>query len=178
MSRIGKKPILIPAGVEVNVDGLTVRVKGPRGELTRPFSALVKLQSIAGKILVTVSDTGEKVLWGLSRALLQNMVQGVATGFETVLEFSGVGYKAQAKGQSLELNLGYTNPVTIEAPAGVSFQVEKNIIKVQGIDKEAVGQVAARIRAARLPEPYKGTGIKYADEIILRKAGKKAVTGA
>lgn len=178
MSRIGKKPIAIPAGVEIKIDGFQVQVKGPKGELAREFSPLVQFSINEGMALVTVKDPNEKVVWGLSRALLQNMIQGVSMGFETVLEFSGVGYKAMAKGQEIELNLGYTNPVIIQAPAGVGFVVEKNVIKVQGINKEAVGQVAANIRAARLPEPYKGTGIKYANEVIIRKAGKKAVTGA
>ncbi|MEK7506621.1 MAG: 50S ribosomal protein L6 [Patescibacteria group bacterium] len=177
MSRIGKKSIVIPAGVAIRVDGANVNVRGPQGELVRRFSEAAEFKIENGKVWVSVKDGNNKT-WGLCRALLNNMIKGVSAGFETVLEFSGVGYKAQAKGQELELSLGYTNPVVIKAPAGVSFQVEKNLIKVTGMDNEAVGQTAAKIRAARPPEPYKGTGIKYADETIIRKAGKKAVTGA
>lgn len=177
MSRIGKKSIVIPAGVEIKVDGANVNVRGSQGELTRQFSETAEFKIEHGKVWVSVKN-GDNKTWGLCRALLNNMIKGVSAGFETVLEFSGVGYKAQAKGQELELSLGYTNPVVIKAPAGVSFQVEKNLIKVMGMDNETVGQVAAKIRAARPPEPYKGTGIKYADETIIRKAGKKAVTGA
>lgn len=178
MSRIGKKTIKIPAGVDLKIDGPLVVVKGPRGELKREFSPLAQFKVGGDTVAVSVTDPKEKVIWGLSRSLLNSMLWGVATGFEKVLEFNGVGFKAQVKGQDLELNLGYTNPVVITAPAGVAFQVEKSTIKVSGPDKEAVGQTAALVRAARLPEPYKGTGIKYQTEVIRRKAGKKAVTGA
>ena len=153
MSRIGKKTIKIPDGVEVKVDGQTVKVKGPKGELERTLPGILDIKVESG-------------------------FEGVSSGFEKVLEFSGVGFKAQVKGDSIELSLGYSNPVIIQAPAGVNYQVEKNVIKVFGIDKEKVGQVAALIRDARPPEPYKGTGIKYKDEIIIRKAGKKAVATA
>lgn len=184
MSRIGKKSIIIPKGVEIKVDGADVAVKGPKGELKREFSSLAVFNIESDKVTVSVKNEGEpnKVIWGLSRALLGNMIKGVSDGFERELEFTGVGFKAQARqadgGQEIELNLGFTNPVIIKAPAGVTFVVEKNIIKVIGIDKEAVGQTSALIRAARPPEPYKGTGIKYKEEIIIRKAGKKAVAGA
>ena len=177
MSRIGKKPVNIPKGVAVKIAGPTVLVKGPKGELTREFSSLVDFRVEADRVFVTVKDSAAGTLWGLSRALLANMVKGVSAGFEETLEFSGVGFKAQARGQELELNLGFAKPVVIKAPAGVSFQVEKNLIKVMGLNKEDVGQVAARVRAARPPEPYKGSGIKYQDEVIIKKAGKKAVTG-
>jgi large subunit ribosomal protein L6 len=131
-----------------------------------------------GLAMVGLKDKGKKNsnFWGLGRALLAMMITGVSEGFEKSLEFSGVGFKAQVKGDTLELGIGYTHPVLINAPKGISFQVEKNVIKVIGIDKEVVGHVAALIRASRLPEPYKGTGIKYKGEVILRKAGKKAAT--
>jgi large subunit ribosomal protein L6 len=178
MSRIGKKSIDIPAGVDVKIDGLVVVVKGPKGELKRIFKPGVKFIVDNKKVAVQTEIADNKVNWGLSRALLNNMVVGVSKGFEKILEFTGVGFKAQVKGQEIELSLGFTNPVKVIAPAGVSFSVEKNVIKVTGIDKEAVGHVAAEIRAAKPTEPYKGTGIKYKDEVVIRKAGKKAVTGA
>lgn len=178
MSRIGKKPIIIPDGVTIQVNGLKFAAKGPHGELSRTLPAGSQLRQENGKIFVNVQTGTPKTVWGLARALVNNLLTGVSAGFTKTLEFSGVGYKAAVKGQELELNLGFSHPVKVTAPAGVSFQVEKNIIKILGNDKEQVGQVAARIRAQRPPEPYKGTGIKYADEVIIRKAGKKAVTGA
>lgn len=178
MSRIGKKPIIIPKGVEIKIDGSFITVKGPKGELKREFLPAVSFEIVEDKIFVKPNDIKEKPLWGLCRALLNIMIKGVSDGFEKTLEFTGVGFRAQVNGNRLELKLGYTNPVVIEAPAGVSFSTEKSTIKVMGIDKEKVGQTAALVRGARLPEPYKGTGIKYQDEIIIRKAGKKAVAGA
>ncbi|OGN03888.1 MAG: 50S ribosomal protein L6 [Candidatus Yanofskybacteria bacterium RIFCSPHIGHO2_01_FULL_44_17] len=183
MSRIGKKTIKIPDGVEVKVDGQTVKVKGPKGELERTLPGIldIKVESGFARVSLKSEAVGNREgskFWGLGRALLATMIEGVSSGFEKVLEFSGVGFKAQVKGDSIELSLGYSNPVIIQAPAGVNYQVEKNVIKVFGIDKEKVGQVAALIRDARPPEPYKGTGIKYKDEIIIRKAGKKAVATA
>lgn len=177
MSRIGKKPVIIPPGVEVKINGSSISVKGPRGELKKEFSPLVSFRIADGLISVWVTDNAPKPLWGLSRALVNNMIKGVSVGFEKVLEFNGVGFKAQVKGLELELDLGYTNPVTVKASPSIHFAVEKNVIKVTGTDKEMVGQIAAQIRAARPPEPYKGTGVKYSDEVIKRKAGKKAVTG-
>ena len=177
MSRIGKKQIKIPEGVEIKVENGRVAVKGPKGELERGFPEGLDIQIQDGSVSVTPVDGGYKnsETWGLGRALLALMIKGVSEGFEKILEFSGIGFKAQVNGENLELNLGFTNPVVIKAPKGVTFQVEKNLIKVRGIDKEAVGQVAALIRASRPPEPYKGTGIKYKDEVIIKKAGKKAV---
>lgn len=178
MSKIGKKPIIIPAGVEVVINGSSVTVKGPKGTLTRDFPVGITIEKTDGSVKV-LSDVGtQSAIWGLSRALLANMIEGVAKGFQRILEFSGVGFKAQVKGESLELNLGYTNPVIVVAPKGVTFAVEKGSITVMGIDREAVGHVAAEIRSAREPEPYKGTGIKYKEEVIRRKAGKKAATTA
>lgn len=181
MSRIGKKSITVPAGVEIKINGREVAVKGPKGELKRELSQFLSIEVKDGLAYVSVKEeSGIKrreasQFWGLGRALLATMIKGVTEGFERALEFSGVGYKAQVKGKDLELNLGYTHPITINAPEGISFQVEKNTIKVMGVDKETVGHIAAQIRESRLPEPYKGTGVKYKEEIIIRKAGKKAV---
>lgn len=188
MSRIGKKLISIPPGVEIKIDpsidsgraGQTVAVKGPKGELKRQLPKVLSVEVAEGMISVKPrGDVGldKEVLslWGLGRAMIASMIVGVTEGFKKELEFNGVGFKAQVKGSDLELILGYTNPVLIKGPAGVTFQVEKGTITVSGIDKEMVGHVAAQIRAARLPEPYKGTGIKYKEEVIRRKAGKKAV---
>ena len=177
MSRIGKKQIKIPQGVEIKVDGRKVRVKGPKGELEKEFPEGLNIQVRDDFASVSPEKGGNKnsEIWGLGRALLAIMIKGVSDGFEKVLEFSGIGFKAQVNGSNLELNLGFTNPVIIKAPKDVTFQVEKNLIKVKGSDKEAVGRVAALIRASRPPEPYKGTGIKYKDEVIIKKAGKKAV---
>ncbi len=181
MSRIGKKLIKIPEDVEVKIDGQSVTVKGSRGELKREFPGVLDIKNEDSNFSVSLKETASEsknnfALWGLGRALLANMVTGVSKGFEKSLEFSGVGFKAQVKGEVLELNLGFSHPITVKAPQGITFQVEKNVIKVSGIDKEKVGHIAAIIRAKRPPEPYKGTGIKYKGEVILRKTGKKAAT--
>lgn len=181
MSRIGKKPIQISSGVEIKIDGQTVAIKGPKGELKRQLPEVLDVKVSEGSVSVKPRgdaglDKKTLSLWGLGRAMLASMIKGVSDGFKKELEFNGVGFKAQVKGSDLELSLGYTKPVLIKGPAGVAFQVEKGLIVVSGIDKELVGHVAAQIRAARLPEPYKGTGIKYKEEVIRRKAGKKAVT--
>ncbi len=175
MSKIGKKPITIPEGVTVTVDGNLLVVKGPKGELRQamPVGLVFKIEEKA----LAVEKT-EAALWGLGRALAANMIIGVTDGFEKILDFTGVGYKAQVKGDTLELNLGFTNPVTIQTPAGIAFQVEKNSIIVRGMDRSTVGHVSAKIRAARPPEPYKGSGIIYRGEVIHRKAGKKAASTA
>jgi len=184
MSRIGKKPIKIPQSVEVKIEGRKVVVKGPKGELEKKLPEVLDVKIQNDSVLVGLKTKSKKnsKLWGLGRALVANMIKGVSEGFEKTLEFSGIGFKAQvrqlAEGDSLELNLGFTNPVFIKAPRGVTFSVEKNVIKITGLDKEAVGRTAALIRASRPPEPYKGTGIKYKDEIIIKKAGKKAVAAA
>lgn len=177
MSRIGKKQIKIPEGVEIKVESGRAAVKGPKGELEKEFPEGLNIQIRDGSVSVSPKEGSDKnsEIWGLGRALLAAMIKGVSDGFEKTLEFSGIGFKAQVNGENLELNLGFTNPVIIKAPKGVTFKVEKNLIKVRGADKEAVGHVSALIRASRPPEPYKGTGIKYKDEIIIKKAGKKAV---
>ena len=175
MSRIGKKQIKIPEGVEIKIDGRKVSVRGPKGELEKELPKGLDIQIQDGSVSVAPKEGGaDSRTWGLGRALLAVMIRGVSEGFEKTLEFSGIGFKAQVKGEDLELSLGFSNPVAIKALKGIAFQVEKNLIRVRGTDKETVGRIAALIRASRPPEPYKGTGIKYKDEVIARKAGKKA----
>ncbi len=176
MSRIGKKPVEIPSGVSVKLDANTISVKGPKGELTRELHPKMVVRSEDGKVVVErPSDHWlYRSLHGLTRTLINNMVLGVTKGFERVLEINGVGYKAEVKGNTVVLNMGYSHPVNFELPKGVQATVDKmTTIKLTSIDKELVGQVAANIRKVRKPEPYKGKGIKYAEETILRKEGKK-----
>ena len=177
MSRIGKKPVLVPAGVTVTVDNTTVTVKGPKGELTRTFSELISIKEEGEELLVVRNDdtTDSNAQQGITRTLLHNMVVGVSEGFEKKLELTGVGYRATLKGKDLDLSLGYSHPVIYPAPENISFLVPDNThITVQGISKEQVGQVAAEIRMKRPPEPYKGKGIHYEGEHIRRKLGKAA----
>ena len=175
MSKIGKKPITIPKDVQIKMDNGFVSVKGPKGELKKFIPGDIEL-NIEGEVLrVTPKNTEDRATWGLARALVKNMIKGVTEGFETVMEFQGVGYKAAVKGNDLEMGLGFSHPVTIKAPEGITFKAEKNVIRIQGMDNELVGKVAAGIREWRKPEPYKGSGIRYQGEIIKRKAGKKAV---
>jgi len=177
MSKIGKQPIKVPSGVEVKFDSGLLSLKGPKGSLQRNIPKVLDLVLSDGQVLITPKEAQgfDKALWGLTRALVNNMVKGVTEGFEKVLEFQGVGYKAAVKGKDLEMGLGYSHPVQIQAPEGIEFKVEKNTIKILGVDKELVGEVAAKIRSKREPEPYKGSGIRYQGEVIKRKAGKKAV---
>ncbi len=177
MSRIGKKPIEIPNEVEVKLDGDLLVVKGPKGELKIEIHPNIKIE-IKNKIITLQPKTLSKkngALWGTFRSLVDNMIQGVIKGFEKKLEIQGVGYKASIEKNKLTLNLGFSHTIEIEAPEGINFNVEKNIITIFGINKQLVGQVAANIRAKRKPEPYKGKGIRYQGEIVRRKAGKKAV---
>lgn len=177
MSRIGKKPVQIPAGVTVTVDGTHVAVKGSKGELERTFSQLLTIRQEGEEILVERNDdTSESnAQQGLARTLVNNMVVGVSEGFEKRLEMTGVGYRVALKGSDLDLSLGYSHPILYKAPAGISFEVPDNThINVKGISKEQVGQVAAEIRSKRPPEPYKGKGIHYVGEHIRRKLGKAA----
>ncbi len=182
MSRIGKMPIAIPSGVDVKITGQAVAVKGPKGELRRTFHALVKLDKGDGKELtVTRADDSQqaRALHGLSRTLLSNMVTGVTTGYHKDLEISGTGYRAVLQGKKLQLALGFSHPVEIDPPAGITFTLDSPVrLRVSGVDKEVVGEVAANIRAWRVPDPYKAKGVKYAGEYIRRKAGKAGKVGA
>jgi large subunit ribosomal protein L6 len=176
VSRIGRLPVAVPKGVTVEIKGAFVRVKGPKGELSYTFPAAMNIAQEADQIVVTrPSDArGDRSLHGTTRALIHNMVTGVSAGFERVLEVNGVGYRAEVNGKDLVLNVGYSHPIVIEPPAGVSFEVDAKTrqVKIKGCDKQLIGQVAANIRAVRPPEPYKGKGIKYIEEKIRRKAGK------
>jgi len=177
MSRIGKQPIQIPEGVEVKISGQSILVKGPKGELNQLIVPEIKAELKERELFFTpVKKTkNTPALWELTRALAANMVKGVTQGFEKKLEIEGVGYRASLEGNELVLSLGFSHPVKIETPLGIEFKVEKNIITVTGFDKQLVGEVAAKIRAKRKPEPYKGKGIRYSGEVVRRKAGKKAV---
>ena len=177
MSRIGKKPIEIPDGVNIDVKPGEVTVKGPKGELSQDLVREMKVSIDNGTLTVErPTDRGEhRALHGLTRSLIANMVTGVTDGFERRLQIQGVGYRAQLKGKELEMSLGYSHPVTVEAPEGIEFEVpQPTEVVVRGINKQLVGEVAARIRKRRPPEPYKGKGVRYADEHVTRKVGKRA----
>src|SRR5215210_171983 len=180
MSRIGRLPIPVPQGVEVSLDGNHITVKGPRGQLERELAPELRVAQEDGTLLVERPSDSKRAreLHGLTRTLVANMVIGVTTGFRKGLEITGVGYRAQKVGERLQLNLGYSHPIEIEPPSGITFEVENPTrLAVVGIDKELVGHVAARIRATRKPEPYKGKGVRYAGEVIRRKAGKAGKIG-
>jgi large subunit ribosomal protein L6 len=180
MSRIGRMPIPVPSGVEVSIEGTHVAVKGPRGQLARDVAPELRVVQQDGVVVVQrpSDDKRSRELHGLTRTLVANMVTGVTTGYRKGLEITGVGYRAQLVGRKLQLNLGYSHPIEIDPPAGITFEVENPTrLAVTGIDKELVGHVAARIRAQRKPEPYKGKGVRYAGEIIRRKAGKAGKIG-
>ncbi len=175
MSRIGRMPIPVPAGTEVKIEGNRVTVKGPKGQLTQEFHPDMIIELEEGSIRVRRPSDSKlhKSLHGLTRTLIANMVEGVTAGFEKNLEIHGVGYRAVAKGQDIELSLGFSHPVLVKAPEGVEFElVTPTKIRIKGADKQKVGQIAAKIRALRKPDPYKGKGIRYAGEQIRRKAGK------
>jgi len=192
MSRIGKKPILIPENVEVKIEGQKVIVKGPKGELCLEIRPEIKAEvkdycppttlppkgRAPRKIFLwpQIETKKTKALWGLTRASLANLMEGVTKGYEKKLEIEGLGYKAYLEGSNLVLEVGFSHPVKIKVPEGIKFSVEKNIITVSGVNKESVGQISAKIRKVKPPEPYKGMGIKYLGEIIRKKVGKKAVT--
>ena len=178
MSRIGLAPIKLPSGVDVSIDGPTVTVRGSKGSLSRMFSDRVSFSLDDGVVSVARRDDAResRALHGLSRALLNNMVVGVSQGFQKELQCVGVGYRASLQGTTLELLVGFSHPVKVEAPEGITFEVpEPTKIMVRGVDKELVGQVAADIRGVRPPEPYKGKGIRYVEEFVRRKAGKSGV---
>jgi len=183
MSRIGKQIIKVPQGVEVTVNGNTIKVKGHKGELTYTFSSTINVVYKDDQIQIKRNSDvpKERGLHGLTRALIQNMVAGVSAGFEKRMEIIGVGYRAQVSGKKIILNLGFSHPVEMEMPAGVSVEMDKeqkNIIIISGADKQAVGQFAANIRVLRPPEPYKGKGIRYVGEYVPRKAGKATAAGS
>ena len=176
MSRIGRLPVDIPGGVQVELNGSNVRVKGPKGELQREFSKLIDIKMENNQLNITriSEDPAERALHGTTRAVLANMIHGVSKGFEVVLEVEGVGYRAEMDGKKLALFVGYSHPVKMDPPAGVSFETDAKTrqIKVLGFDKELVGQIAANVRKVRPPEPYHGKGIRYQGERVRRKAGK------
>jgi len=176
VSRIGRLPVVVPNGVQVNVQGSDVHVKGPKGELKRTFSSLVGIELQNGEVVITRKSDNpkERAMHGTTRAVIANMVHGVSSGFEVVLAVEGVGYRAEMQGKELALFVGYSHPVKVEPPTGISFEVDQKTrqIKVLGYDREVVGQTASEIRRVRPPEPYHGKGIRYAGEKIRRKAGK------
>jgi len=181
MSRIGKKIIVIPEGVSLEITETEIKAKGPKGELSQDkpdgFDFIIENNEL--KITPTedkLKDKETMALWGLYGALVSNMVVGVKDEFKKILELHGVGYRASVNGSTLELSLGFSHPVIVKAPEGITFLVEKNIITISGIDKQLVGQVAAEIRANRKPEPYKGKGVRYQGEYVIRKSGKKTAT--
>jgi len=178
MSRIGRLPVKIPSGVKVAVSGRTITVEGPKGKLSREVAPEIGVASDAGLITLTRAGEDRRVrqLHGLARSLVQNMVTGVSAGFTRLLVVNGVGYRAEVQGKSLLLTLGYSNPIEYPVPEGVKIEVEANTrIRVSGADRELVGQVGSEIRRFRPPEPYKGKGIKYEDEVLIRKVGKTGV---
>ncbi len=185
MSRVGKKPVIIPSGVKVEKSAgvgsafggkdLTLTVTGPKGVLTLPLHEKVKIEITDKEVLVDVAgkeNKREKALWGLFRALIQNLMDGVTKGFEKKLEVIGVGFKVAMQGTKIVMALGFSHPVEVEIPKGITVVVDKNTIIITGADKQRVGQFAAEIRELKKPEPYKGKGIKYIDEVVIRKAGK------
>jgi large subunit ribosomal protein L6 len=180
VSRVGRLPIEVPAGVEIKIDGSYVKVKGPKGELEWTFSPEITIKQEGGEVVVDrpTDQPNHRALHGTTRALINNMVVGVSKGFERILEIEGVGYRAELDGKNLIVNVGFSHPVVVEPPEGITFDVDMKVrqIKVSGYDKQAVGQVAANIRKLRPPEPYKGKGIRYQGEYVRRKPGKAGKT--
>jgi len=180
VSRVGRLPIDVPAGVDVNIDGSYVKVKGPKGEMEFTFTPEIVIRKEEGRILVgrPTDQPMHRALHGTTRAVLNNMIVGVSTGFERVLEIEGVGYRAEMDGKNLIVNVGFSHPVVVEPPEGISFDVDMRVrqIKISGYDKQVVGQIASEIRRLRPPEPYKGKGIRYQGEYVRRKAGKAGKT--
>lgn len=186
MSRIGKQPVQIPQGVELTLEGNTVKVKGPKGQLETTVHKNVSLErkndeALGDVLVVTVKDENkpsDRSLWGLSQRLIENMVKGVTEGYQKQLEFVGVGYKVSVSGNVVKMSVGFSHDVDFKLPEGIEAQAEKNTLTITGIDKQLVGETAARIRKIRKPEPYKGKGIRYSDEVVRRKAGKAAKAAA
>lgn len=180
MSKIGKKPVIIPEGVKVNISGREIKVEGPAGKLQRELPTELKVEVADDRITVSLGSTSRRArqLWGLTRSLIQNMVAGVKEPFRKELELTGIGYRVEKKGDGLSLSLGFSHPVEFKAPEGVELEVVgKGKILVSGVDKQLVGQVAAQIRSLKPPEPYKGKGIKYVDEVVRKKPGKPGKAG-
>ena len=176
MSRLGKQPVSIPSGVTVAIDGEAVTVTGPKGTLTRVIKSDVTVKQEENNLILTPSGSEDsKALWGTYAAHLRNMIKGVTEGFTKILEIEGVGYRAEVRGTELVLSVGFSHPVPLVIPAGITALVEKSVITLSGYDKDALGQFAANVRKVRKPEPYKGKGIRYRGEFIIRKQGKKAV---
>jgi large subunit ribosomal protein L6 len=181
MSRIGRKPVSIPQGVKVNIDGAVVRAEGPKGKLMQPVPAGLSAKLENDQLVISRSGEDRKIraLHGLARALVANMVTGVKDGFERKLEIVGIGYRAQLQGRAIQLALGYSHPVIFPLPEGVTAEIDRQVsITLRGADKAVLGQTAAKLRALRKPDPYKGKGIRYANEVVRRKVGKKAGAGA
>ena len=176
MSRIGKKTIAVPSGVTVTLDGQAIRVKGPKGELAHTLPEEISIGQADGQLTLTPTGDSQRhnAMWGLSRTLTNNMVEGVTKGYEEVLELVGVGYRAALKGRDLSLQLGFSHDVNMPPPAGITFAVPRPVeVRIAGIDKQLVGETAAQIRRVRPPEPYKGKGVRYQGETVRRKEGKK-----
>ncbi|MFC1663810.1 50S ribosomal protein L6 [Patescibacteria group bacterium] len=180
MSRIGRKPIKIPEGVQVKIEGQKILIKGPKGELQKEIRPEIGVETKSGEIVVSPKKETKKTkaFWGLTRALVFNMIEGVSKGYEKKLQIEGIGFKANLEGDNLVLEVGFSHSVKIKMPEGIKFLVEKNIITVSGINKELVGQTTAKIRKVKPPEPYKGKGIRYLGEIVRKKIGKKAAATA
>ena len=181
MSRIGRKPVSIPQGVKVNIDGAVVRAEGPKGKLMQPVPAGLSAKLENNQLVISRSgdDRKTRALHGLARALVANMVTGVKDGFERKLEIVGIGYRAQLQGRAIQLALGYSHPVIFSLPEGVTAEIERQVsITLRAADKAVLGQTAAKLRALREPDPYKGKGIRYSNEVVRRKVGKKAGAGA
>lgn len=176
MSRIGKKIIKVPDGVTIKINGTNIEIKGPKGELMVQIRPEIEAVMRDEQISFTVKEQSKEssAFWGLARALVANAVKGVTEGYKKELEIQGVGYRARVEGNNLVLEMGFSHPVNLEKPSGIDFTIEKNIIRISGIDKQLVGETSAKIRAVRPPEPYKGKGIRYVGEVVLRKAGKRA----
>lgn len=181
MSKIGQLPIKIPAGVAIEVKEKMVNITGPKGELSTNFlNNLLNIEIKDNELIVSIKkdNKNSRSVWGTTRMLLANNVTGVTDGWKKQLELVGTGYRSEVQGDTLVLTVGYSHPVNVKAPKGITFRVEKNIVNVDGVDKQLVGQVAANIRSSRPPEPYKGKGVKYVDEVVRRKAGKAAKAAA
>jgi len=178
MSRVGKKPIAIPDGVDIKISGQNISVKGPKGALDFSFHRDVEAEQQDKEIRVSVKKITKqtKALWGLTRVLISNMIEGTTKGFEKQLELQGVGYRMTVQGKKLNMALGFSHPIEVEVPEGLEAKIEKNILTISGIDKQKVGQFAASIRAFKKVEPYKGKGFRYVGEVVRKKAGKKAAT--